>query len=369
MVRIFNLLTKNQFVMRQFLQIAACAAALAGLFACNKLNEPQAVNAPEDADATTTTKAAVANSPILAVYVETNDVNPLNAMDYQLNGEPLIDIVELFAANIHKETVNGQVRPTLYLNDKLANILENGGVEEYVWPLQDVYIKVLLTILGDHQGIGLANMNATQAEQFATILAATVYHYGLDGIGFDDEYADYPYGSVNNTSYSNILLSLREQLDEMGDGYLMTVFDWGYTNTISNAAAACIDYGYHGYFGSYVTSRSFPIANSGWSPVSFNLGQYNDPDRAEEYAARAKNDGYGAMMCFNLRTRTNVTASTGETISGNDPLPVFQGLADGAYNGGTVTVPIGAGNRSRDVEIDPDGFTITYDMALEWLAE
>lgn len=352
--------------MKQFLRLAACTAALAGLFACNKLNEPQVVNAPEDADALTT-KAAVANSPILAVYVETNDVNPLNAMDYQLNGEPFIDIVELFAANIHKETVNGQVRPTLYLNDKLANILENGGVEKYVWPLQDEGIKVLLTTLGDHQQIGHATMNPTQAEQFATILAAVVYHYGLDGIGFDDEYSD-AY-TINNTSYSNILLNLREQLDELGDGYLMTVFDWGATYTISDAAAACVDYAYHGYFGLYRTSRNIPVPNSDWSPVSFNLGQYNDPADAESYAASAKNEGYGAMMCFNLRTRTSVAASTGETISGYDPLPVFQGLADGAYNGETVVRPVGAGNRSRDVEIDPDGFTITYDMALEWLAE
>lgn len=353
--------------MKQFLRLATCVAALAGIFACNKLNEPQ-VNAPEDS--APVTKAVVDNAPILAVYVETNDVNPLNAGDYLMDGAPFIDIVELFAANIRKETVNGQVRPTLYLNDKLANILENGGVETYVRPLQRQGIKVLLTNLGDHQGIGLANMNATQAEQFATILAATVYHYGLDGIGFDDEYADYPSGSVNNTSYSNILLSLREQLDEMGDGYLMTVFDWGYTNTISSAAAACVDYAYHGYFGSYYPYKRFSLPDSKWSPVSFNLGSSVSQTTAQNYAAQAKNGGYGAMMCFNLRTRTNVAASTGEIMSGTDPLPAFQGLAKGAYGSDkTVTCPIGAGNRSRDVVIDSDGFTITYERALEWLAE
>ncbi len=353
--------------MRQFIKIAACVAALASLFACNKLNEPQVVNAPEDAPVT---KAAVDNAPILAVYVETNDVNPLNAGDYTVNdGEPFIDIVELFAANIHKETVDNQVRPTLYLNDKLANILENGGVEKYVWPLQDMGIKVFLTNLGDHQGIGLANMNATQAEQFATILAATVYHYGLDGIGFDDEYADY--NSINSTSYSNILLNLRSQLDDLesilGKDLWMTVFDWGYTNTISSAAAACVDYAYHGYFGSYYTYKKFSLPNSKWSPLSFNLGSGVAQSTAQNYASRAKNEGYGAMMCFNLRTRTNVTASTGETISGNDPLPVFQGISNGAYGG--LEVACSNGNRSRDVEIDSDGFTITYDMALEWLAE
>lgn len=355
--------------MKQFLRLAACVAALAGIFACNKLNEPQ-VNAPEDS--APVTKAVVDNAPILAVYVETNDVNPLNALDYLMDDEPVIDIVELFAANIHKETVNGQVRPTLYLNDKLANIFENGGVEKYVWPLQDEGIKVILTNLGDHQQIGLASMNATQAEQFATILAATVYHYGLDGIGFDDEYADYT--STNSTSYSNILLSLRDQLDDienwLGKDLFITVFDWGATNTISTAAASCVDYAYHGYFGSYYTYKKFSLPNSKWSPVSFNLGYNVSQSTAQTNASRAKNEGYGAMMCFNLRTRTNVAASTGEIMSGTDPLPAFQGLAKGAYGSDkTVVCPVGAGNRSRDVVIDPDGFTITYDMALEWLAE
>lgn len=343
--------------MRHFIKIAACVAALASLFACNKLNEPQAVNTPEDAPVT---KATVDNAPIFAVYVETNDVNPLNAGDYTVNGNPLIDIVELFAANIRKETVDNQVRPTLYLNDKLANILENGGVEKYVWPLQDMGIKVFLTNLGDHQGIGLANMNATQADQFATILAATVYHYGLDGIGFDDEYADYPFGSTNNTSYSNILLGLCDQFTDLeeilGKELYMSVFDWGATYTISDEAAECIDYAYHGYFGSYYTYRQVPVPDSKWSPLSFNLGSNVSQSLAQNYASRAKNEGYGAMMCFNLRTRNDV-----------DPMSVFQGISNGAYGG--LQVACSNGNRSRDVEIDPDGFTITYDMALEWLAE
>jgi len=63
-----------------------------------------------------------------AIYVETNDVNPLNAGGYKLpDGTAYADIVEFFAANLNKEIVNGVVRPTLYLNDKMTNLLENGG--------------------------------------------------------------------------------------------------------------------------------------------------------------------------------------------------------------------------------------------------
>ena len=67
--------------------------------------------------------------PIMSVYIETNDVNPLNAGDYMLeDGTAFFDIVELFASNINKDR-NGN--PTLFLNDKLANILENGGADTF----------------------------------------------------------------------------------------------------------------------------------------------------------------------------------------------------------------------------------------------
>ena len=115
---------------------------------------------------------AYGDTPVVAIYVETNDTNPLNAGDYMLsNGKPFAGIVELFASNIHKRTVNGVVEPTLFLNDKMTNLLENGGYQTYVKPLQDKGIKVLLTVLGDWQGIGVANMNDTQTTQFAKILA------------------------------------------------------------------------------------------------------------------------------------------------------------------------------------------------------
>lgn len=265
--------------MKHFFYLAAIAATTASLMACNKteVNCLDEVTTNE-VNSIPTTKAIGAKSPILAVYVETNDVNPLNAVDYYFDDEDesnLIDIVELFASNIHKETVGGVERPTLYLNDKLTNVLENGGVNTYVKPLQDVNINVLLTVLGDWQHIGVANMTDTQAEQFATILAAVVKHYGLDGIGFDDEYADYY--STNSTSFSKIILTLHGL---MSSDKLITVFDWGQTSTISSAAAACIDYAYHGYFGTYRTSSNITgMDKTRWSPVHLILVTTTLPQR------------------------------------------------------------------------------------------
>ena len=156
------------------------------MFSCQQAEEPTMDKAQEPV---VKTRAYGDKTPTVTIYVETNDVNPLNAGDYKLpNGKPYADIVEFFASNIHKRTVNGVVEPTLYLNDKMTNLLENGGAATYVQGLQAKGIKVVLTVLGDWQGIGVANMNDTQTTQFAKILAHAVEKYGLDGIGFDDEY-------------------------------------------------------------------------------------------------------------------------------------------------------------------------------------
>lgn len=336
--------------MKALFKIAALVAASASILACNKMNEPK-VESEGQLPETIVTKGYGDKTPVMVCYVETNDVNPLNAGDYYFNDgnyESFIDILELFASNIHKETVNGEVRPTLYLNDKLTNVLENGGVNTYIRPLQSMGIKVLLTVLGDWQGIGVANMTNTQADQFAQILAYTVERYGLDGIGFDDEYADYPSGSVNSTSYTRIITQLHSLLPA---DKLITVFDWGYTDTIDESQASpCIDYSYHGYFGAYMSTPGL-CTKEKWSPVSFNLGNYISTNYAEEYARQAKNGGYGAMMCFNLRTRND-----------RDALPVFQAMSDGAY--GERIVACDDGNRTRTAGSVPGGFTITYDMAI-----
>jgi hypothetical protein len=209
-------------------------------------------------------------------------------------------------------------------------------------------MKVLLTVLGDWQGIGVANMTNTQADQFATILAYAVERYGLDGIGFDDEYANYPSGSVNNTSYTRIITKLHEL---MPSDKLITVFDWGYTDTIDESQACpCIDYVYHGYFGAYLATPGLCGLKAKWSPVSFNLGNYVSTSDAEDYARQAKEGGYGAMMCFNLRPRNE-----------RDALPVFQAMARGAYDG--LGVICTDGNKPRNAGTVSGGFTITYDMA------
>ena len=325
----------------------ASLAAVAGmLISCNKEMTPSV----QDTDETTPmTKAYGDKTPVVTAYIETNDTNPLNAGDYfDENGEPFFDIVELFASNIHKETVNGQVRPTLYLNDKLTPVLEGTGVTTYVRPLREVGIKVLLTVLGDWQGVGVANMTDTQAEQFAEILVYAVEKYGLDGIGFDDEYANYS-GSLVSGSFGNIITKLHAKLPA---DKLITVFAYGYTNQINSAAGALIDYAYTNFTYWNGTPGISGVTKDRWAPIALNLGntyRSSTLNTIRSNSKKAKDEGYGAIMTFNLRRSSEV-----------DPMPVLQAISDGIGCGELSCVN---GNRARTAGSVSTGYTLTYSEA------
>ena len=327
--------------------IFASLAAVAGmLISCNKEMTPSV----QDTDETTPmTKAYGDKTPVVTAYIETNDTNPLNAGDYfDENGEPFFDIVELFASNIHKETVNGQVRPTLYLNDKLTPVLEGTGVTTYVRPLREVGIKVLLTVLGDWQGVGVANMTDTQAEQFAEILVYAVEKYGLDGIGFDDEYANYS-GSLVSGSFGNIITKLHAKLPA---DKLITVFAYGYTNQINSAAGALIDYAYTNFTYWNGTPGISGVTKGRWAPIALNLGNtYSSStlNTIRSNSKKAKDEGYGAIMTFNLRRSSEV-----------DPMPVLQAISDGI---GCGELSCDNGNRARTAGSVSTGYTLTYSEA------
>ncbi len=319
----------------------AATMLLAAAVSCQKA-EPLAETDAANAAVT----RAYDMTPKITIYVETNDVNPLNAGDYLLSdGTPYASIVELFASNIHAETVGGIVRPTLYLNDKMTNLLENGGTEKYIKPLQDKGIKVLLTVLGDWAGIGLANMNDTQAEQFAKILAYAVEKYGLDGIGFDDEYANYSTALVRG-SFGNIITKLHGL---MPADKLITVFQYGNcgASQIDATAGALIDYVYTNFsrYNTYIEVAG--VTKAHYAPEAINLGYISNVSAYGDAAYNAAENGYGAIMHFNLRRTSDV-----------NPLPLFKAIADGAY-GETVTCE--NGNRPQDWTFVPGGFTISID--------
>jgi hypothetical protein len=121
-----------------------------------------------------------------AVYVEVNDHNPLNAGSYILeDGTYLFDYVILFAANIrNRDSATGS--PYVHLNENVQYLLNNRT--KYIVPLQQKGIKVLLGLLGDHDGVTFSSMNDAHIEAFVTDVKRVVDQYQLDGVDFDDEW-------------------------------------------------------------------------------------------------------------------------------------------------------------------------------------
>lgn len=89
------------------------------------------------------------------------------------------------------------------------------------------------------------------------------------------------------------------------------------------------------------------VTKDRFAPLSLNLGSYNSPTAAGDHAYDAAEGGYGAIMHFNLRTRSQ-----------NDPTALFTAIADGAWAEGAVTCT--NGNRPQDWTFVPSGYTITY---------
>ncbi|MDR0411089.1 MAG: hypothetical protein LBH75_03860 [Treponema sp.] len=126
----------------------------------------------------------------IGVYIEVNDHNPLNAGSYILeDGTYLFDYVILFAANIRNRNRNGTGTedPYVHLNENVQYLLSNNT--KYIKPLQDKGIKVVLGLLGDHDGVSFGSMNDTDRTAFANDVKRVLDLYQLDGVDFDDEWA------------------------------------------------------------------------------------------------------------------------------------------------------------------------------------
>ena len=344
--------------MKKHLLTLATVLFAAGALFTSCANNPEEPQIQSDGTQIST-RAYGDKSPKIMVYVETNDVNPLNALCWEMNGEKFIDILNLFASNIHKDA-DGY--PTVSLNDKLTRILEpdpanptTTGFHKYVKPLQEEGIKVCMTSLGDWQGIGVANLTPEMADRYADILVYCVDRYGLDGINFDDEYANY--SSTIYNSYSHVIKALRAKLDaKFGAGNkLITVFQWGNYNQIDVTAGGMIDYADHGSFGANVffpSSSILGITNSRWMPQAINLGySYNVLNRTQitNNSSDTASGNYAGIMMFNLRPSNDVS-----------PQPVFQAIANGAYNSATVS-NVCSTPYTQDWEFIEGGFELTKD--------
>ena len=111
--------------------------------------------------------------PKRVVYVEVNSNDMANVADYTLEGSqrPAFDMAMIFAANINYDQAKGEAY--LFLNDRVTQTLQDA--EHQIRPLQQRGTKVLLSILGNHEGAGFANFPSQEAASaFADQVAQVV---------------------------------------------------------------------------------------------------------------------------------------------------------------------------------------------------
>lgn len=186
--------------------------------------------------------------PVSVAYVETNGSDIRNVGKYTLsNGQPAFDIAIIFAANINYNTSTQKAYMSL-----------NSGVQANLGRIQELQgkgIKVLLSILGNHQGAGFANFpNQSAAEAFAYEIRDVINRYGFDGVDFDDEYAGYGNngtGQPNSFSFAYLV----KKCHDLMPNKIFTLYNIGPSAsrlTYGNINLAnYFDYSWNAYYGTY----------------------------------------------------------------------------------------------------------------------
>ncbi|TDD19728.1 chitinase [Kribbella turkmenica] len=260
--------------------------------------------------------------PISAVYVEVNNESMTNVAKYTLaeGGAQVFDIAMIFAANINYDGTNAY----LHCNENVQHVLDNVATE--VRPLQQRGIKVLLSILGNHQGAGFANFPTQQAaDAFAQELADAVEQYGLDGIDFDDEYAGYGNngtGQPNDFSFVYLVQALRQKLPDK----LITLYDIGPASDRLSydgvSIADTFDYAWNPWYGSWMVP-SGPSSKSRLAPAAVSFSATSSATAAS-LAQRTVDEGYGVFLTYNLTSANTASYISAFTTKLNGSVAVHK---------------------------------------------
>ena len=290
------------------------------------------------------------------VYLEVNDCNPLNILEYNLaDGTPFFDAVILFAANINYDSVNDVVY--LHNNANVQALLDETDV--YIQPLRKKGIKVYLGLLGNHDASGLAQLSNWGAREWAKEVAEAVRAYKLDGVNLDDEYSNSPdtsnpwFASPSNYQGAVLCYELKQAMKEAC--YWPTevsVFEWGQLYSLPNITVDGVQHTQSEYldwtcanYGS--ASRPYgdlTYANCSAASIQLNYGYYlYDSD-----IKNAKDNGYGWMMWFAFDPSGTGGISNNRAHSMNQ----FQKAAQGLY-GQDMAQPQYVYNKLGEGKYDP----------------
>jgi hypothetical protein len=280
--------------------------------------------------------AVTKTGPLSICYVEVNNNSILDVGKYTLasNGANVFDIGIIFAANINYDTVADTAQ--LYFNTQVSTVLNNAATQ--IKPLQNQGIKVLLSILGNHQGAGICNFPTQSAAQhFAVLLANAVNQYGLDGIDFDDEYADYGTngtGQPNAYSFVYLVSALRQLLPNK----IISFYDYGPAASELSyngvTVGSQVNYSWNAIYGTWSVPNVPGLANSQLGPAAIDITS-TAQSTANSLAQQTVSSGYGVYLTYNLTDADTHTYISGFTNALYGSAAVYNG---GTGGGGTTTI-------------------------------
>lgn len=246
------------------------------------------------------TNAIGVSGPKGVCYVEVNNNDIRNVGNYYLStGQQLFDIAIIFAANINYNTTTQKAE--LFFNTQVTNVLSNKAT--YIQPLQAKGIKVLLSILGNHQGAGISNFpDQASANAYAQLLSNAVTTYGLDGIDFDDEYADYGTngtGQPNSSSFVYLVTALRQLMPTK----IISFYFYGPAASRLSfngvTVGSKVDYSWNAIYGTYSVPSVPGLAASNLGPAAIDI-QSTSSSTAASLATQTVNNSYGIYLYYNL---------------------------------------------------------------------
>lgn len=236
------------------------------------------------------------------LYFEVNDTNPLNALEFLTeSGNYFFDHIVLFAANINWDAEKKRVY--LANNENVQFLLDNN--DKYLQPLRKAGMKVIISILGNHDEAGVAQLSDMGAKEFARELAAYCRAYNLDGVAFDDEYSDYPDLSnpwlARPSSYagSRLMYECKAVMPEK----IVSLYNLGnmYSSSLQvidgiEPGQYC-DYAVADYGGAAGPGTGMTLKQCASMSIELRRGR---GDYSESTARSRKNAGYGYYMFFAL---------------------------------------------------------------------
>lgn len=241
--------------------------------------------------------------------IEVNNTNPLQTQNFRLKkaNKYLFDGVILFSSNVNFSKRDNEVY--IHNNDNVQAILNN--YDHYIKPLKDQGIKVFLSLLGNHDGSGLANMSDARCRDFAKAIADTLDKYDLDGVFFDDEYSEYNKdlaaqgfeGFDSRGSSARASRLAYETKQAIGDRWVVC-YKYGAFNSLTTVDGVkpgqyvdyvLTDYGVVGVWAS--NQSTYPgTTKRQWGTCSINMSGYTNFSNVK----KNRTEKYGAFMVYNL---------------------------------------------------------------------